>query len=88
MDKAYSSCDSVDTDFGITSLDIDPRTEKYLCLCGRTRYILADSTKFNVKPFMEKTVDMSDINYIVTDSGLDENHIRRLREMGIEVIIG
>ena len=37
---------------------------------------------------MEKTVDMSDINYIVTDSGLDENHIRRLREMGIEVIIG
>lgn len=88
VDKAYSGCDSVDMDFGITSLDIDPRTEKYLCLCGKTRYILADSTKFNVKPFMEKTVDLSDIDYIVTDSGLDEEHIRRLKEMGIKVIVG
>lgn len=88
VDKAYSGCDSVDMDFGITSLDIDPRTEKYLCLCGRTRYILADSTKFNVKPFMEKTVDMSDIDYIVTDPGLDEDHIRRLRERGIKIIVG
>lgn len=88
VDKAYSSCDSVDVDFGITSLDIDPRTEKYLCLCGRTRYVLADSTKFSVKPFMEKTVDLSDIDYIVTDSGLDEEHIHKLGEKGIKVIIG
>ncbi len=88
VDKAYSGCDSVDLDFGITSLDIDPRTEKYLCLCGKTRYVLADSTKFNVKPFMEKTVDLSDIDYIVTDSGLDGAHTRRLEKIGVKVIIG
>lgn len=88
VDKAYSGCDSVDMDFGITSLDLDPRTEKYLCLCGKTRYILADSTKFNVKPFMEKTVDLSDIHCIVTDPELDGEHIRKLEKMGIKVIVG
>lgn len=88
VDKAYSGCDSVDMDFGITSLDIDPRAEKYLCLCGKTRYILADSTKFNVKPFMEKTVDLEDIDYIITDPELDEAHISRLEEIGVKVILG
>lgn len=87
VNKAYSGCDSVDVDFGITSLDIDPRTEKYLCLCGKTRYILADSTKFNIKPFMEKTVDLNDIDYIVTDDDLDKTYVAKLEEQGVEVIL-
>lgn len=87
VDKSYSGCDSVNMDFGITSLDIDPRTEKSLILCGKTKYILADSSKFNVKPFMEKTVDLSEIDFIVSDSSLDRRYIEKMKEKNINVLI-
>lgn len=88
VDKSYSGCDSVNLDFGITSLDIDPRTEKCLIQCGKTRYILADSTKFSVKPFLEKTLDIDEINCLISDAELDKKYINRMTEMGIQVIIG
>jgi len=87
-DKAYFGCDSVNLDFGITSLDIDPRTEKALCKCGKIRYILADSTKFNVKPFIEKTIDISEIHYLVSDDSLKQEYIQQLEAAGVTVILG
>lgn len=88
VDKSYSGCDSVNPDFGITSIDIDPRTEKCLIQCGKIRYILADSTKFDVKPFMEKAVDIDDIDYIISDDSLDPSKARRLEEKHVRVILG
>ncbi len=88
VDKSYSGCDSVNLDVGITSLDIDPRTEKCLCKCGRTCYILADSTKFNVNPFIEKTMNISEITCLISDSSLKQEYIQRLEEAGVEVILG
>lgn len=88
VDKAYSGCDSVNLDFGITSLDIDPRTEKCLCKCGEKCYILADSTKFAVKPFIEKTLDISEITHLISDSSLKQEYATRLEQAGVTVILG
>lgn len=88
VDKSYSGCDSVNLDVGITSLDIDPRTEQCLCKCGKSCYILADSTKFNVKPFIEKTMNINEITYLVSDSSLKQEYVQRLEEAGVMVILG
>ena len=88
VDKAYSGCDSVDLDVGITSLDIDPRTEQSLIKCAKKCYILADSTKFSVKPFIEKTIDINEITCLISDSGLDPSYVIRLKEAGVEIILG
>lgn len=88
VDKSYSGCDSVNLDVGVTSLDIDPRTEKYLCRCGKSCYILADSTKFKVKPFIEKTLNIDEITYLISDSSLKQEYVQRLEEAGVTVILG
>ena len=88
VDKAYSGCDSVDLDVGITSLDIDPRTEQSLIKCAKKCYILADSTKFSVKPFIEKTIDISEITCLISDSDLDPIYVTRLRDAGVAIILG
>jgi DeoR/GlpR family transcriptional regulator of sugar metabolism len=88
VDKSYSGSDSVDLDFGITSLDIDPRTEKCLCKCGNKCYILVDSTKFKVKPFIEKTIDISEITHLISDSSLKQEYVERLEKAGVTVILG
>ena len=86
VDKSYSGVDSIDLDVGITSIDIDPRAEKALCQCGRKTYILADSTKFQVKPFIEKTMGLESISCIISDPELAPETVRRLTELGIQVI--
>lgn len=88
VDKSYSGSDSVDLDFGITSIDIDPRTERSLCKCGRECYILVDSTKFKVKPFIEKTINIDEITYLISDSSLKQEYVERLENMGVTVILG
>ena len=88
VDKSYCSVDSIDLDFGITSIDIDPRSERALCYCGKERYILADSTKFRVKPFIEKIIGLDEISHLISDPTLDPEYIRRLKEVNVEVIVG
>ena len=88
VDKAYSGCDSVDLDIGITSIDIDPRTEQALVKCAKKCYILADSTKFSVKPFIEKTLDISEITCLISDNELSSSYITAIKNAGVEVILG
>ena len=88
VDKAYSGCDSIDLDIGVTSLDIDPRTEQALVKCAKQCYILADSTKFSVKPFIEKTLDINEITCLISDSELASEYIDKIKKAGVEVILG
>ena len=88
VDRSYCSVDSIDLDFGITSIDLDPRSERALCHCGKKCYILADSTKFRVKPFIEKIIGLEEISYLISDSSLYQKYIDHLKKVGVHVIIG
>ena len=88
VDRSYCSVDSIDMEFGITSVDIDPRSERALCHSGKECYILADSTKFRVKPFIEKIIGLEEISYLISDSSLEQKYIDHLRNVGVQVIIG
>ena len=87
VEKSYASVDSINLDFGITSLSIDPRSEKALCKCGQVRYILADSTKIQARPFMEKVLDFSEIDFLISDPSLSRENFERIEQMGVKVII-
>lgn len=88
VDKSYCSIDSIDLEFGVTSIDLDPRSERALCNSGKECYILADSTKFRVKPFIEKIIGLDEISYLISDSSLDQKYIDHLKKIGVHVIIG
>lgn len=87
VDKSYNGADSVDIDLGITSIDFDPRTESAVCRSGKECYILADSSKFTRRPYIDRVVQISEINGIFTDDSLPEDYIEKLREKGIQVIV-
>ncbi len=88
VDKSYYSADSINFEFGITSIDIDPRSEVSLCKCGRECFVLADHTKFQVRPFIEKSIGLDEVTHLISDSKLEQEYITRLEALGINVIIG
>lgn len=87
VDKSYSGADSVDVDLGITSIDFDPRTESAVCRSGKECYILADSSKFVRRPYIDRVVQINEITGIFTDDTLDSGYIDQLKEKGIKVVV-
>lgn len=88
VDKSYCGADSVNIEVGTSSVDFDPRTEIAVCRAGKECYILADSSKFSIRPFIDKVLRMNEINYIISDDSLPQNDIDALGNAGVEVIIG
>lgn len=87
VDKSYCSADAVDVRIGTSSVDFDPRTESAVCRSGAERYILADSTKFKIRPFIDKVLSIREINHVISDAALDESDQTALREAGVHVIL-
>ena len=48
--------------------------------------VLADSTKFGRRGFA-KIGNIEDIDMIITDSGINPNVVKQIKEHGIEVIV-
>ena len=48
----------------------------------------SDSSKFSIRPFIDKVLRMNEINYIISDDSLPQNDIDALGNAGVEVIIG
>lgn len=86
VDKSYCSVDSIDIHSGITSVDFDPRTESALCRSGQKCYILADSTKFYIKPYINKVIDIKEVSCLISDASLYPSYIKQLKNLGIQVI--
>ncbi|MDO4555377.1 MAG: DeoR/GlpR family DNA-binding transcription regulator [Lachnospiraceae bacterium] len=88
VDKSYCGTDSIHAKYGLTSVDFDPRTEAAVCRIGRERYILADSSKFHVRPYINKLVELEEIGHVISDYTLESEYITALESKGIEVILG
>ena len=73
---------------GTSSVDFDPRTEIAVCRAGKECYILADSSKFTIRPFIDKVMRIDEIDLFISDDALPQEDILALQNAGIEVIIG
>lgn len=87
VDKSYCGADSINVNIGTSSVDFDPRTETCVSKCGAERYVLVDSSKFNVRPFIDKVMKIEDIHHIITNNDLSQKNIDTLKSSGVDVLL-
>lgn len=85
--KLFIGVDGIDLDFGITTTDIrEAELNRVMIQAAQKVIVLADSSKFQRRGFA-KIADMDEVDLIITDVGIPPAMVRRLEEMGIELLI-
>lgn len=85
--KLFLGVDGIDLDFGITTTDMrEANLNKQMMKAAQKTIVLADSTKFGRRGF-SKIADMEDVDLIITDSHVKPSLVKRIEEMGIEIVI-
>ena len=85
--KLYLGVDGIDVDYGITTTEIREATlnQKMMAAAQKT-IVLADSSKFGRRGFA-KIADIDAVDIIITDAGVSPKVIKKLEDLGIELII-
>ncbi len=84
--KLFLGVDGIDPDFGITTSNIEEAelNKAMMHACLKT-IILADSSKFGKKGF-GKICNIDKIDTIITDTGIPDSMIKKIEDIGIELI--
>ncbi len=85
--KLYLGVDGIDFDYGITTTEMREATlnQKMITAAQKT-IVLADSSKFGRRGFA-KIADMDAVDIIITDTGVSPKIIKKVEDLGIELII-
>lgn len=85
--KLFLGADGVDLEFGLsTSNALEAHLNKAMIDVAEMVIVLADSTKMNVRGF-GKICELTKIDILITDSGIDSETKLKLEELGIDVIV-
>ena len=85
--KLFLGVDGIDPDFGITTTDMrEANTNQHMMRASQKTIVVADSTKFGRRGF-SKIADMEDVDMIITDAHVKPAMVKRIEEMGIEIVI-
>lgn len=85
--KLFMGVDGIDMEFGITTTDIrEASLNKAMMHTAQKTIVLADSTKFRRRGF-SKIANLTEVDMIITDSGVPERIVHQLEENGIELKI-
>lgn len=89
IDKAIFGADSVNLDFGIMSVDsITSHLERKILTKAKEAIILCDHTKFNKFTAIDNVASFHEMDYIVTDSGIDSRTLNVINFAGVSVKVG
>lgn len=85
VDVAFLGANGISVDRGMTTPDPDEAAIKHQMLASaRRRIVLADHSKIgNVS--LCKHADLSEVDLLITDSGISDSHLKALRRSGLEV---
>ncbi|WGE29911.1 transcriptional repressor AgaR [Edwardsiella tarda] len=87
FDKVFLGVDGFDLRAGITTHnEQEASLNRLMCEISDQVIAVADSTKFGKRGY-HMIRDFTDIDILVTDSGVPEEYVERLREAHVEVII-
>ncbi len=87
VDRAFLGVSAIDPVYGIsTASQAEAQIKRMILKAARVRVALADHSKFGNQSFAY-VGPVTDIDIMVTDSGVDTKYIRLLREAGVEVIL-
>lgn len=85
--KLFLGIDGFDFNFGITTTDMrEAELNQVMMRTAQKTIVLADSSKFGRRGF-SKIANIEDIDIIITDSRVSPTVVKRIEEMGIELII-
>ncbi|WP_409417330.1 DeoR/GlpR family DNA-binding transcription regulator [Flavobacterium sp. PS2] len=85
--KLFLGTDGLHLDFGLsTSNALEAHLNQAMIEVAEKVIVLADSTKMNVRGF-GKICDLSKIDVLITDAGIDAETKTKLEEMGIDVVV-
>lgn len=85
--KLYLGVDGIDIDFGITTTHVmEAQLNRKMIDAAQKTIILTDSSKFGKRGF-GRICGLEEVDHIITDSGISEHMLEKLKGMGIEVTI-
>lgn len=85
--KFFLGVDGIDIDYGITTTEIrEAALNKIMMATAQKTIVLADSSKFGRRGFA-KIADMDAVDIIITDAGVSPKVVKRIEDLGIELII-
>jgi DeoR family fructose operon transcriptional repressor len=87
-DKVFISTNGVDINKGLTTPNLTEASMKRRMIgAGKYKILLADHTKTNLINFA-KFADITDLDYIITDTNTSDDFVSKAEEKGVEVVIG
>jgi DeoR/GlpR family transcriptional regulator of sugar metabolism len=87
LDKAILGVSAIDTHYGVSTASHDEaQIKKMIIKAAKTRIALADNGKFGKQSFAY-VGPITDINILVTDSKTDPQHVKDLRDLGVQVSV-
>lgn len=87
VDKAFVGTGGISADAGFTDYHVgDSDLRSTIVQKAKETYVLADSSKSHIAAFF-KVAELSDIDYVVTDSGFPDDLRNDLEQAGVQVII-
>ena len=85
--KMFLGVDGIDPDYGITTTIVEEaELDRVMMNAAHKVIVLADSSKFMRRGFT-KIADITDVDIIVTDSGIPQSVRDQLVDKGVEIII-
>lgn len=83
----FLGVDGIDFDFGLSITNIEETSlGQKMIRASQTTVVMADSSKFGQRGF-GRICGLDQVQYIVTDTGVSPEIMRRLEEAGIQLII-
>ena len=85
--KLFLGVDGLDPEYGLSTTHIQEACLNQAMIAAATKTIvLADSSKFGRRGF-SKICNMSDIDWVITDSGISPKMLEAIEEQGVKVTI-
>ena len=85
--KLFLGVDGIDPEYGLSTTHIQEACLNQAMIAAATKTIvLADSSKFGRRGF-SKICNMSDIEWVITDSGISPKMLEAIEEQGVKVTI-
>lgn len=85
--KVFLGVDGIDLEFGITTSNaLEAQLNKAMIKASEKVIVLADSSKIGKRSF-GKIADISEMDVLVTDSGLKKKDQKALENLGVEIVI-
>ena len=87
VDKTFLGADAIHSDNTVANVNFEEVPIKQAMLRAAKRvFLLADSTKFDKTGFV-KVCDLSDVDAIITDSGIPPEKLAQYQSLGLNVVV-